>query len=345
MVAGSGLSPWAKNARAAQASIIAVEWGGPWVETMKSLTAKQDIVDVSWELHTGGSSAILPKIKAAWPNPQYDLVSSWDPVYLSMANEGWHEPLDLARLPNVQAMPQEFLYKDSAGGIVNIPRSIGAFFFGYRADTVPFEIKSIDDLLDPRLKGQICWNGPSSGTSCWLVPLALHRGGDEHNLEPAWEFTKEVAKSGNIGRVASSEAEFINSITTGETSVAFWDAGGWMGVAKNFPTVFLTKVPDSRGLKTFMFQEGWVVLRSSANKDAVLEYVNWMSSPENNGTINEELGLGTTHPQAKVSERAGQWALKPEELKAFGYFPDWAHLSAILDENTKRFEKEIEPLF
>jgi putative spermidine/putrescine transport system substrate-binding protein len=225
-------------AHAAQASIVAVEWGGPYIEIMTKLTEEQSDIAVSWEQHAGGSAGILAKIKAGWPHPRYDVVASYDPVYAAFIREKWYEPLSLDDIPTLKDVPDVFLVKDTNGKIVNVPRSVSGYFFGYRADTVPFEIKTLDDLLDPRLKGQICWNDPISGSGVWLLPLALHGGGDDHNLEPGWEFTKKLAQSGNIGRVAQSEADFINSISTKETSVAFWDAGGWMGVAKNFQQCF-----------------------------------------------------------------------------------------------------------
>ena len=57
---------------AAATAITAVEWGGDVVNAMKQIEAKQDKVQVNWVLHQGGSGAILPKIKATWPQAEYD---------------------------------------------------------------------------------------------------------------------------------------------------------------------------------------------------------------------------------------------------------------------------------
>ncbi len=48
---------------------------------MKQIEAKQSQVKVNWVLHQGGSSAILPKIKAAWPHADQhfiDYVAGWE---------------------------------------------------------------------------------------------------------------------------------------------------------------------------------------------------------------------------------------------------------------------------
>src|SRR3990170_2978308 len=67
-------APWVKRA-AAKESIVVVEWGSNYIEATKDLAGKQDKVDIAWELHAGGSAAILAKIKANWPQVRYDLVA------------------------------------------------------------------------------------------------------------------------------------------------------------------------------------------------------------------------------------------------------------------------------
>src|SRR5262245_9774084 len=56
------------GARAAE-TITAVEWGGHYADEIKKIAAKQSDVEINWQLHAGGAMAILPKIKAGWPNP------------------------------------------------------------------------------------------------------------------------------------------------------------------------------------------------------------------------------------------------------------------------------------
>ena len=60
-------------------------------------------------------------------------------------------------------------------------------------------------------------------------------------MEPGWKLMKDLAKSGNIGRVAVTDIDFTNSLTSGETSVGFFAEPGWAAVAKTFPVTRLTK--------------------------------------------------------------------------------------------------------
>ena len=100
--------------------------------------------------------------------------------------EGWLETVTLENVPNIVNVPEALITTDEEGNWKNIPRNTGAVYFGYREDIVPFEITSINDLLDPRLKGQILWPDPFYGTNVQMVMLALARGGDEFNMEPGW---------------------------------------------------------------------------------------------------------------------------------------------------------------
>ncbi len=72
--------------------LTGIDWGGPLIEATRKISAADKNVDITWELHSGGAGTVLPKIKAAWPNPKYDIVACWNPVYVTMINEEWLEP-------------------------------------------------------------------------------------------------------------------------------------------------------------------------------------------------------------------------------------------------------------
>jgi len=339
LIAGASLP-----ARAQAVALTGIDWGGPLIEATRKITAGDKAVDITWDLHAGGAGTVLPKIKAAWPNPKYDIVAAWNPVYVTMINEEWLEPLTPDEIPNLKDVPSEYFFKDKSGAIVNVPRSLAGMFWGYRSDKAPVKVEKIEQLFDPKLKGQICWPGPSINSNLQLLSLALSAGGNEKNMEPGWELLKKLAKSGNIGRVANTETDFINSMSTGETSVAFWNMSPWKKVSANFPIKVLTRVPDEKGMKAFMYQDGWVVLKSSKQKKAAMDYLNFFISPENNQEFNAMLGQGTTNRKSKSTGFAENIAFKPDELEKYAYFPDFTVLAAQLNDTVKRFETEVVPL-
>src|SRR5438067_402237 len=83
--------------------------------------------------------------------------------------------ITLADVPNLVDVPERFITKDDKGNIKNVPRSVNGGFFAVRTDTCPIEIKTIEDLLNPRLKGQISWPVPTAYSNMATVTLALAR--------------------------------------------------------------------------------------------------------------------------------------------------------------------------
>jgi putative spermidine/putrescine transport system substrate-binding protein len=324
-------------------ALTVVEWGGAYIDNMKLVAKKQDKFDINWVLHAGGAAAILPKIKTDWPKPKYDLVAGWDPVFQSVISEGWAEPVSVDNVPNLADIPEALLYRDAQGKAINIPRSISSIYWFYREDTCPIKITSLDDLLDPKLKGQICWPGPVLNTNLQTILLAMHRGGSAQNLEPGWAFLKELAKSGNIGRVANSDVDVTNSLSSGETSVSFQGAMGPLELTKNFPIKHLTKMPRASGLLSGIYQEGWVVLKGGKTAGA-LDFANFTISPENNEFFNAASGAIPTNVKAKVADNLAYLKYTEAEIKESAYIPDWTYISAQVDAWNKHWEKEIAPL-
>jgi len=329
--------PFIRPAQAAQ-RLSVVDWGPPYIKVSKEVAKKWGKAKIDWTLHSGGAASVLPKIKVAWPNPPYDLIDIWSPVFVSMINEGWAETVTLEDCPNLKDIPEDLISKDKKGNWKSIPRGLSGLFF-ISTDKCPIEITNIEDLFNPKLKGQILWPNPTLDTNCQVINLAIARGGDQYNMEPGWKFLKELAKSGNIGRVSANTSDIITSLSTGETSVAFSDQGSSSAI-KGVKVNYLTKTHES--LKTFMFISGWMVLSSSKNKNLAFDFANFSINKENSELFFK--GAGEVPVNRKAVHGLEHLRFTPEELKKFKVIPDWDYISKKLDEWNKRFEKDIVPL-
>jgi putative spermidine/putrescine transport system substrate-binding protein len=298
-------------------------------------------VTVNWVLHQGGSGAILPKIKATWPNSDYDYVAGWEGSFNGMIKEDWLVPVTTAAIPNLVDIPQKIIVKNSKDELMAVPRAIGGIYFAYRQDISPVEVKSIEDLFDPRLKGKICWPGPTQAMMLQIVALALHAGGSEKNMEPGWALMKKLAQSGNIGRVGVTDTDFSTSLTSGETVAGFYSEPQLTDVAKSFPVVRLTKQP---GLPTFLYQSGFAVMKNRPNLQATLDFVNFCISPEMSALYAEVAGEAPLNVKAKTPESLKHLAFTPEEMDKFVYVPDFNVVLSQQDAWSKRWESEIAPL-
>ncbi|RUV02465.1 extracellular solute-binding protein [Mesorhizobium sp. M1A.F.Ca.IN.020.03.2.1] len=331
------------NTAYAADTITATEWGGSYIDQMKKIAAKQSDIQVNWHMYSGGAALILPKIKATWPNPGIDLVAGWDLSLQAIAREGWAEPVTAEKVPNLADIPKKLLIKDGSGNVINIPRSISSIFWFYREDNAPFEISKIDDLLDPRLAGKVCFPAPNNNSNLQMVALALHRGGDERNMEPAWDFVKELARSGNIGRVATGDVDVGNSISSGETCISFVSGTGAINMARDFKIKYLTKMDPESGFRTFLFQEGWCVLKGG-HADAAFKFANFAINAENNEEFNRSVSGVPVNIKAKTSDGVKPMVFNSEEMDRYVYIPDWTYISEQADAWMKRWEQEIMPL-
>ncbi|MES5487186.1 extracellular solute-binding protein [Bradyrhizobium sp. INPA03-11B] len=324
--------------------ITATEWGGNHIESIKKIATEQSDVDINWELFTGGALTIVPKIKAKWPHPGIDLVAGYNASFQQIAREGWAEPVTAENVPHIVDIPRNLLVKDSAGNIINIPRTLTALFWFCREDIVPFPITRLDDLLDPRLKGKICFPALTSNSCLQLVSLALHKGGDEKNMEPAWDFVKALARSGNIGCVARTCADTIQSLTSGETCITCESSTVAVDLARQFNIRYLIKMdPKSTGFWTYLFYQGWSVLKGG-HADAAFKFANFVISPENNAEFNRLVGGIPANVKSKVSDEAKPFVFSEEEMERYTYTPDWSHLTEQSDAWIERWEREIAPL-
>ncbi|MDE5458803.1 extracellular solute-binding protein [Bradyrhizobium sp. CSA112] len=325
----------------AKEQLTAYEFGPPWVNASKKVAAKWDKADITWELSSGGGATLLAKIKATWPNSPYDLVNNWSPVFKAMIKEGWAETVTLADVPNLADVPERLLTRDDKGNIKNIPREVDGGFFAVRADRCPIEIKTIEDLLNPKLKGQICWPTATNFTCAPLVMLALARGGNEFNLDPGWKFLEELAKSGNIGRVFKGVSEATNSLSTGETSIVYAANGALSALAKRMPMKALTKSDPS--LKAILYTQGWVVMANSKKKKAAMEFANFTVSKENCELFFQDVSSIPANQKVKPNEDTAAIHFTEQEFNKFAYLPDYGYMSTQLDSWVKKFEQDITP--
>jgi len=323
--------------------LMVVQWGAPWIDVSKEIAEKYNQThntQIAWELHSGGSAAVVAKIKARWPNTQYNLLSVWDPVFRDMIAEDWLLPVDESIVTNLSAIPDAFIQKNAAGQSMTVPLSTAGAFWGYREDVLPDGFDSIEDLLRPEFKGQLAVPYPINLSGLFVVSCAIQRGGNEFDVEPGWEFLKELASSGSIGRICTNNSEFINAMASGQYGVGFWNNGGWFSASKNFPVTIKNRMPDNKG---FLYNEGLCVLKGSPEETA-WEFANYFADSRNNELYNMNLGSGPTHPEAKANPAIASWYYSPEELEDHAYIPDYAHLGRVKNEWNQRWEQEIVPL-
>jgi putative spermidine/putrescine transport system substrate-binding protein len=343
-----GTMPFAALGQAAAQGqqLLVVMWGADWIAVSRKIGDAYAAATgdrIAWELHAGGAMAIVAKIKPVWPRVNYNLIAAWDPVFRAMIRENWVEPVTLDEMPALKEIPPAFFQKDDKGRLMSVPLSTTGAFWGFRSDLVDKPIESIEQLLEPRFKGKVVVPFPVNLTGLLMLTLAIQRGGNERNIEPGWQFLKELADRGQIGRVVNNNSEFINAMSTGDVSAAFWNLGGWTSVRKRFPVKLMTRMKDNKG---FLFNEGFAVIKNpdAAKVAAAKRFANHFATPEINEQYNWPIGEGPTNPKAKVNPEIAEAFYQPDELAQYAYIADFEYMSSQVDGWAKRWEQEIAPI-
>jgi putative spermidine/putrescine transport system substrate-binding protein len=320
-------------------------WGGPWVRGCKEITAKQSAVDVNWALHAGSAANSVAKIKASWPDAQYDFVHAYPPVFYAMLQEGWLEPYTAADIPNIAHVPPEMPIKNAQGELVSVPVSSTGSFWIYDEDALGMKIEKPRDLLSPKVKGKLLMTPPAFETGTLLVSLARGNGGSETNIDPGFEFAKELAKSKAVGRVATSDTEVINAFTTGEVAVGVANLGNLNEILKHRKMTLLNKVPQQPMFKFYTSYEGFVILKGTKQRKAVMDFINFFIDAQNDSLYCQGLGhIPVNDGSSAGPEMAAIQMHSDEERKNFTYFIDPIMKIRNLSAWNKRWDLEVVPL-
>jgi putative spermidine/putrescine transport system substrate-binding protein len=326
-------------------AIVGVTWGGPWIKAAQAAEAKQSRIRVKWVLHEGPTTAIIAKLKASWPRPQIDFIHTSPASIFAMMREGWLEPLSIAAIPELAPLAPDLMVKNDKGETVAVPVASTAAFWVYDEKALGMRIDKPEQLLSPALRGKMLMTPPSVGTAKQIISLALARGGSEHNMDPGFEFVKDLVKAKNVGRVAKTDVDIVNAFTTGEVAIGFVNLGNYNEIRKHRDVTLLSKVPDSPTFKTYLSYEAIVVIKNRPNPKAVTDYINFFVGAPINTDYAAGIGALPTNDKSTVAPEFAAIQLHNEqERKDFGAYTDFDYASRQASAWDQKWELEIAPL-
>jgi putative spermidine/putrescine transport system substrate-binding protein len=323
--------PTVTHAQEAAKEIRLMTWGGSWLDIFRPVAEKfekETGIKVEFVVQSGAGDG-LNRITAQKGNPQVDVWTSIASTVQVATKAELLETLDESKLPNMKSIPAD-LKGSTYSAIWLSPRGIF-----YRKDLVPFEIKTWEDVWDPRLKGKV-------GTSFaldrgnFLVLAALLNGGSEKDIEPG--FKKMAELQPNLHAVYKSDPESIKLLETGEISVAAW------GI---LPNVYRHLGPDSKyafvmPAPRFLADIPVSIVkgRGDAQREAALKFVNYMLSPESQTTMASIAGTIPANPKAEAPEKLK--TIIPPMPVADVYKIDWSIVNANYSKWEERWMREVQ---
>lgn len=273
------------------------------------------------------SGETVARLASAKSNPEFD-VWHGGPVdgYGEAVNQGL---LEAYSSPEAAAIPDK--YKDASGNWTGV--YIGALGFCSNKsalDKLGVEVPdSWDDLLDPKLKGQISTAHPSTSgtafTTLWTQVTRL--GGEDVGLDYMKQMHGNVlqySKSGTAPGQIAGRGEAAVGLVFSHDCVKYQEEG-MTDLVVSFPQ-------EGTG-----YEVGGVgLVAGSKHKSAAQQYIDFAISTEAQN-IGQTVGAyqALTHPQANVSDKM----VRLDSLTLVDY--DFAKASEAKPNLTKRFDDEI----
>jgi putative spermidine/putrescine transport system substrate-binding protein len=306
--------------------------------------AIRDVVAPKFEKETGIkvnyvaglSGEILSKVELQKNAPQID-IAIFVPVDVQRANEkGLIEQLDETIAPNMKKVDSRFVALDKvaapAFGLVVAP--------AYNTEVFKKEvikpIESWNDLARPDYKGKTAF---ADIMNDWgfniLYNLAVANGGSIDNLEPGLKKAKELA--GYSSTFYKNSTQMMPAIQQGAADVTVMGSYVIADLAVNSGIPLKMVVPKEG---VYMYAFSAALVKNAPNKEAAIEFINYLISEESQKAISEE-GFYPVVKGMEIPEKYQDIIGLKETDKTYNI--DLTKMAAIRGEWTERWAKEVTP--
>lgn len=246
--------------------------------------------DVEIEVVNGSGGELCARITSEKDNPQGDVM--WGA--LSNSDGDVYSDIFMHYLSPYEAdLPDEY---KSANGFYNLDHlSTIVFCVNKELEAeLGLDIRTYEDLLDPKLKGLVVLSDPNSSSAAWnnLSNIMAVYGNDS---EAAWAQVEGMMKNEMV--ISTSSSVCFKSVDAGEYVVGLTYEDGASTLLKSGSDNIRLQYPEN-GASAFAF--GCAVIEGAPHEAAAKAMVDYLMSPEGQSRLGNALGtLRFTNPKAE----------------------------------------------
>jgi putative spermidine/putrescine transport system substrate-binding protein len=315
----------------ALADVNVMTWGGAWANAFNELGKKLEAetgVRVNVYTMQGGSSGGLAAIKARKDDPEIDVWNVNLIGYTKAVEEDLLEELPASEIPNVANVPENIVYSHGVAAWISM-RGIA-----YRADMVPFGIKSWQDLWDPRLKGKLGVPDATFDTGAFPIVTALLAGSNERDIGPGLE------------RIAELKDSIVTFYTSNDQAVQLLESGEVGALAYiPFPNFYAKLGGENNNLRFTVATDPTIIaptlmtlIKNAPNRNEGIAFINYVLELPAQDLLAEALGSAPANKNAAIPEKMKQYI--PDISNAYDI--DFNVVSENLADWVKRYRREIQ---
>ena len=208
-------------------------------------------------------------VAAGRPSP-VDLAPNGEPPHLRLIGLGLLERTNTDLVPNLRNVHASFVEKSQGYGVPATYSLIGIAYNSKKVTKVPTSWK---DLWDPAYRGKVGLTSVSSNLGLgFLVAAAKINGGDEANLEPAWQAIKQLQPF----VIAPNPTALAQLFEREEIVIGpLWSTDAAVLASKGLPIKFVKPQPGAIAIISFLS-----IIKGSQNTQLAHELLNGVLSVE-----------------------------------------------------------------
>jgi spermidine/putrescine transport system substrate-binding protein len=211
-----------------------------------------------------------------------DIVILTDWMAARMIQRGYCAPFDDAKFPNKKNLVAGLRdVSFDPGRKFSVPWVSGMAGLGYNPKKTGRELESIEDLFDPKFKGQVTMLTEMRDT-LGLVLLALGKDPATCTLEDAKAACARVKQARESGHVrAFTGNEYGADLAAGNISIAIAWSGDIQGLAADNPD--LKWIAPKEG--AMLYSDNMMIPKTSDNLDGAHAWLDWCYDPAHSAQI------------------------------------------------------------
>jgi putative spermidine/putrescine transport system substrate-binding protein len=266
----------------------------------------------------------------------YDLALGgyYDAAYL--LKDGLIETFSPEQLPFIKDLPSEYVFRAPDGRIAGVGVYFTYFGIAYNNKLVKADdFSSWTALADPKWKGRISLNRPSTAAAYDLPMLAKVAGGDERDVTKGYDLIRAVVK--NSLTPYSSMSQMSQLLDRGEVVAgSYYLTRVWAMKGDGDEDVDITIPKEGALLLPYLV----MVPKGTKQFDAALSFLEYASTPEPQIRAMDVSGYVPLNPHVQLpAPLIKQLGMSPPELLKKLYSPDWNVIADHFDERLSQLEQ------
>ncbi len=246
-----------------------------------------------------------------------DIVVLTDWMATKWIQNGWVQEINVPNVANMQDALLNAAF--DPGRKHSMPWASGMTGIAYDPDKTGFEIKSVNDIFNPKLKGRVAMLTEMRDT-LGLVMLGMGKDPAQATVADAQAAADKIKKASDAGQIRQFTGnDYTTGLTNGDLIACFAWSGDIYQLQKDKPNLKFV-IPDEGGM---LWSDNMMVPVKAANPQGAMQVMNWYYDPKVSAELNASIHYispvkGTKDAMAAIDADAANNPLvnPPDDLRA-----------------------------